>query len=227
MLRTKFEQDLQTLQDQIVALGSEVEGNVVKAAEALTRRDLRLSRALIVADTAVNEKRIQIGMDGLTLITRQQPMAGDMRLIAAIIEIVGELERIHDYVKGIGRISLMLGETAVLPIIVDPLMEMAQITQDMLHRALSACIDRSAEAARAIPADDDKVDALYNSVYREIINYVIKNPTEVEHANRLEWAAHNLERAADRVTNICEWVVYLVDGRYVEMDSEYDAPPTV
>ncbi len=221
MLRTKFEQELQTLQNRIIALGSEVEGNIVRAAEALTQRDLRLSRELIAADTAVNDKRIQIGMDSLSLIARQQPMAGDMRLIAAILEIVGELERIHDYVKGIGKISLMLGETAVLPVIVTPLMEMAQLTQDMLHRALSACIDRSADAARAIPTDDDKVDALYNRIYQEIINHVIENPDEVERANRLEWAAHNLERSADRVTNICEWIVYLVDGRYVEMDTEY------
>jgi phosphate transport system protein len=225
MIRTKFEKELQSLEDQIISLGSEVEGNIVNAVEALIRRDLRLSRQLIVADTAVNEKRIQIGLDGLALIARQQPMAGDMRLIAAIIEIVGELERIHDYVKGIGKISLLLGEKEVLASIVEMLPQMALHTRDMLHRSLDAFTARDAELACTIPATDDKVDALYNKIYREIIGYVIQNPTEVEHANRLEWAVHNLERSADRVTNICEWIVYLVDGRYVEMDSEFEAPP--
>jgi len=227
MLRVTFEKELQSLEDQIISLGSQVEENIVKSVDALVQRDLRLSRQFIVEDTAVNEKRIQIGLDGLSLIARQQPMAGDLRLIAAIIEIVGELERIHDYVKGIGKISLLLGEKEVLPSIVELLPQMALLTQDMLHRSLDAFTARNANLARAIPAADNKIDALYNRIYREIISYVIQNSAEVEHANQLEWAVHNLERSADRVTNICEWIVYLVDGNYVEMDSEFEAPPTV
>ncbi len=225
MLRTSFDKDLQTLQDQIVSLGSIVEENIVKSVDALVQRNLPLSQQFIMADTAVNEQRIQIGQDCLRLIARQQPMAGDMRLIAAVIEIVGELERIHDYVKGIGKISLLLGERQVLPTISELLPQMALYARDMLHRALDAFSNRDATLAREIPANDDKVDALYNRIYQEIINYVTLNPSEVEHANRLEWASHNLERSADRVSNICEWIVYMVDGVYIELDSKIEAPP--
>jgi phosphate transport system protein len=225
MLRATFEKELQSLEDQIISLGSEVEENIVKATEALILRDFRLSERLIAADVNINEKRIQIGLDCLSLIARQQPMAGDMRLIAAVIEIVGELERIHDYIKGIGKISLLLGDRQVLPSIVELLPQMALHARDMLHRTLDAFTNRDADLARAIPANDDKVDELYNRIYREIINYVTENPTEVEHANRLEWAVHNLERSADRVTNICEWIVYMVSGEYIELDSEVESPP--
>ena len=225
MLRATFERELQSLEDRIISLGSEVEENLVLSVDALIQRDLPLSQKFITADALVNEKRIQIGLGCLSLIARQQPMAGDMRLIAAVIEIVGELERIHDYIKGIGKISIMLGERQILPGIIEPLPQMALHARDMLHRALDAFTNRDADLARGIPISDDKVDALYNRIYREIIDYVIQNPSEVEHANRLEWAVHNLERSADRVTNICEWIVYMVDGEYVELDSEMEAPP--
>ena len=225
MLRTTFEKELQSLEDQIISLGNQVEENIVKSVEALIQRDLAASQAFITADVQVNEKRIQIGLDCLTLIARQQPMAGDMRLIAAIIEIVGELERMHDYIKGIGKISLMIGEKEILPAITQLLPQMALHTRDMLHRTLDAFTNRDAVLAHGIPANDDKVDELYNRIYREIIHYVTQNPVEVEHANRLEWAVHNLERLADRVTNICEWIVYMVKGQYVELDSEIESPP--
>lgn len=225
MLRATFDKELQRLEDEIISLGSEVEANIVKSVDALIQRDLTRSQQFITADVKINERRIQVGLDGLSLIARQQPMAGDMRLIAAVIEIVGELERIHDYVKGIGKISLMLGERNILPSISDLLPQMALLTRDMLHRALDAFTNRDADLARGIPANDDKVDALYNRIYREIITFVTENSAEVEHANRLEWAVHNLERSADRVSNICEWIVYLVEGEYVEMDSEFEAPP--
>ena len=227
MLRATFEKELQSLENQIITLGSEVEENIVRSTDALLQRDNQLAQQLITADIKVNERRIQIGLDCLSLIARQQPMAGDMRLIASIIEIVGELERIHDYVKGIGKISLMLGEKEILPTIAEMLPQMALLARDMLHRSLDAFTNRDAVLARGIPANDDKVDALYNRIYREIITFVTQNPTEVEHANKLEWAVHNLERSADRVTNICEWIVYIVDGVYVEMDSEFEAPPSI
>ncbi|MCB9418265.1 MAG: phosphate signaling complex protein PhoU [Ardenticatenaceae bacterium] len=227
MIRTTYEKELQRLEDQIISLGSEVEANIVKSIEALVQRDLTRSQQFITADVKINEQRIQIGLDCLSLIARQQPMAGDMRLIAAIIEIVGELERIHDYVKGIGKISLMLGERNILPAISELLPQMALHTRDMLHRALDAFTNRDADLARGIPANDDKVDALYNRIYCEIITYVTENSAEVEHANRLEWASHNLERSADRVSNICEWIIYMIDGKYVELDSEIEAPPSL
>ncbi|MCB8966859.1 MAG: phosphate signaling complex protein PhoU [Ardenticatenaceae bacterium] len=226
MPRIGFDQELRKLQDQILGLGSEVEENLVKVVDALRQRDVIQARRLIQADVAINERRIQIGMGAMTLIATQQPMARDMRTIAAVLEIVGELERIHDYVKGIGKITLMLNENGgPAGELLRNMPEMAQQTARMLHKALTAFAERSADIAREVPRDDTIVDNLYKQVYREIIDYVTHNPQEIERANLLEWVAHNLERAADRTTNICEWVVYMIDGTYVEMDSEVEAPP--
>ncbi|MCI0394760.1 MAG: phosphate signaling complex protein PhoU [Chloroflexi bacterium] len=224
MLRATFERELQRLQDRLLALGNEVGDNVVEAVEVLRRRDMIGAQRLIAADLWVNERRIGIMTDALLLIATQQPMAGDMRLIASIIEITGELERINDYAKGIAKINLMIGEASVGELLVE-MPEMAEKMRAMLYQALEAFSRRDAALARAIPAADDEVDALFNQTYRELVIAVMDDPSLIEHVNRLEWAAHNLERAADRVTNICEWIVYAAVGEYVEMDSEIEAPP--
>ena len=140
-----------------------------------------------------------------------------MRLIAAMIEIVGELERIHDYVKGIAKINLMIGPGELIKPLVD-IPRMAQKSCSMLHRSLEAFTNRDVELARSIPAEDDEVDALYNQVYRELITYIMKDPHSMDQATYLTWAAHNLERTADRVGNICERVIFTVTGELVEFD---------
>ena len=224
MLRTNFERGLQQLRDQILSLGSQVGDNIVTSIEVLFARDVNGAQHLIAGDIDVNQRRIKIMNDALTLIATQQPMAGDMRLIASSIEISGELERINDYVKGIARISLMIG-TEPIPDVLDGLSQMAEKTKDMLRRALDAASRGDADLARAIPAEDDEVDALFNEIYRNLVAFVTENPSKIEMSNHLEWAVHNLERAADRVTNICEWVVYMNTGEYIEMDSELEAPP--
>ncbi len=146
-------------------------------------------------------------------------MAGDLRILAAVLEIVGELERIGDYAKGIARINEMIGEEPLIKPIVD-LPKMAEEAQDMLHQALDAFCRRDVELARAIPRRDDRVDDLYKQVYRELIALVIADPRKIEQSNYLLWAAHNLERAADRVTNICERVVFTVTGEMAEMNGQ-------
>ncbi len=224
MLRTNFERGLQQLRDQILSLGSQVGDNIVTSIEVLFARDVNGAQHLIAGDIDVNQRRIKIMNDALTLIATQQPMAGDMRLIASSIEISGELERINDYVKGIARISLMIGPEPI-PDVLDGLSQMAEKTKDMLRRALDAASRGDADLARAIPAEDDEVDALFNEIYRNLVTFVSENPSKIEMSNHLEWAVHNLERAADRVTNICEWVVYMNTGEYIEMDSELEAPP--
>ncbi|MCA9971252.1 MAG: phosphate signaling complex protein PhoU [Anaerolineales bacterium] len=226
MPRGTFERELRKLQDQIISLGSIVEENIVKAVECLRLRDAIQSERLIKADLYINEQRIKIALDALTLIATQQPIAGDMRVIAAVMEIVGELERIHDYVKGIGKISLMLHQNGpVASKLTEYMPEMAEKARDMLHQSLTAFANRDAALARQIPPLDDEVDELYKQLYRDLIQYIMAHPEETERSNLVEWAAHNLERTADRVTNICEWVVYMVDGKYLEMDSELEAPP--
>ncbi len=227
MLREKFERELQQLQDDILALGSVVEENLTRAVDVLLRRDMEVSQELIAQDSWVNSRRIAIGSAALTLIATQQPIAGDMRLVATVIEIVGELERIHDYIKGIAKINLMIGDKKIPSEIVKVLPDMARQARQMLHQALAAFGARDAKMARTVPKFDDLVDMLFNEAYRTLIGYVMEEPTAIDLANRVEWVAHNIERAADRVTNICEWTVYMVTGEYIEVESEFEAPPPV
>jgi phosphate transport system protein len=149
-------------------------------------------------------------------------MARDIRLLASALEIAGELERMGDYAKGIGRITLYIGrQQPIKPLIHIP--QMCDIVVEMLRAALDAFIKQDEHAARTIPLQDDEVDALYNIINRELIDIMIANRNDIDHANYLSWAAHNLERAADRVTNICERIIYTVTGEMLEMDGEKDA----
>ncbi len=219
MLRQTFERDLQRLKDEVLVLDSMVERAVTQSVTLLKRRDLEGARRLIAEDVRINEKRFAIEADCLTLIATQQPMAGDLRTIAAILEIATELERIGDYAKGIAKINLMMGHEAPLKPLVDiPLM--AEKALDMLHRSLDAFVRQDLALARAIPAQDDEVDALYNQVYRELLTIIMSDPRTIDQANYLLWVAHNLERTADRVTNICERVVFTITGEMTEMDAQ-------
>lgn len=219
MPRTTFDQELQTLQDEMLVLGNMVEHAIRESVEALKHQDEERARAVIELDRSINEKRFAIENDCLVLIATQQPMARDLRILAAVLEIAGELERIGDYAKGIGNIVLRMGKQPLLKPLIDiPLM--AEKATSMLRRSLDAFIRRDLELARAIPREDDEVDNLYNQVYRELIAIILENPRSVDQANFLLWAAHNLERAADRVTNICERTVFTITGRMLEVSSE-------
>ena len=219
MPRETFDRELQRLQDEILALGSMVENALTESVEILKRRDLEGSHRLIAQDHLINEKRFAIEADTLVAIATQQPMASDLRILAAILVLATELERIGDYAKGIARINLMMGEGPLMKPLID-VPRMAEKARDMLHRALDAFVRRDVALARTIPTEDDEVDALYNQVYRELMTFIMSDPRNIDQANYLLWVAHNLERAADRVTNICERVIFTVTGEMAEMDVE-------
>lgn len=216
--RETFERHLQQLQDELLVLGSMAEQAIMEAMESLKKRDLDASHRIFSGDRKINEKRYAIENGVLTLIATQQPMARDLRLLAAILEINTELERIGDYAKGIARINLLLPPDYPLPLPIADLELMTQKGLDMLHKALGAFIQRDAELARQIPNEDDVVDDLYNHVYKELMRQMIANPSLINYTNYLVWAAHNLERMADRVTNICERIVFVVTGEMRELD---------
>ncbi|PWH18270.1 MAG: phosphate transport system regulatory protein PhoU [Ardenticatenia bacterium] len=220
MLRQTFEREMQRLQDELLVLGSMVEHAITDSVEALKKRDLEWSRQLVADDRLINEKRFQIEADVLTLIATQQPIAGDLRVLASTLEIAAELERMGDYAKGIANINLMIGEEPLIKPLID-IPRMAAKAREMLHRALDAFVRRDIEAARAIPVEDDEVDNLYNQVYRELITLILANPKNIDQANHLLWAAHNLERTADRVTNICERTIFTVTGQMAEIGKEH------
>lgn len=217
MPRETYQRKLDKLQDDILLLGSMVQKAILDSVDALKRRDLLAAKRIIEADREVNRKRFAIESDCLMLLATQQPMATDLRIIAAVLEIATELERMGDYAKGISRINIMIGEKPLLKPLID-IPRMADKACDMLRRALDAFVRRDVELARSIPNEDGEVDTLYNQVYRELMGIIIANPEAVDQANYLLWAAHNLERAADRVTNICERVVFTVTGEMKELD---------
>lgn len=221
MLRKTFENEIQQLKDEIIVLGSMVEQSVLDSVDALKKRDLEASKKIIETDNQVNAKRFALENRVMVQIATQQPMAHDLRLLASILEVISELERMGDYAKGIGVINIRMGEQDLLKPLVD-LPRMAKIGTGMLHRALTAFVNEDVEAARIIPADDDQVDDLYNQIYRELMTFVMEDPKNIERANWLLWAAHNLERFADRVTNICERTIFIVTGEIKEISSTYD-----
>lgn len=217
MVKTPLEKELEGLQDELIDLGVMVERTIIDAVDILAQRRIEDAKRLIEADSEINRRRYKIESDSLSLIARQQPMAKDLRSIAAILEISGELERIADYSKGIAKIVLELGSTPLLKPLVD-IPRMAALASDMLHRALLSFVDRNIEAAYSIPGEDQQIDDLYDQVYRELMTYVLADPRNIDRASHLMWVAHNLERSADRVVNICERVIFTVTGELIEFD---------
>ena len=227
MARETLDRKIRHLLDEILVLDSLVETGLIESVEALKKRDLELARRVYAGDSQINARRFELEKDIIITIATTPPvMAGDLRLIASILEGVGELERIGDYAKGIARITLRMGnQPPVKPLIDIP--RMVEISVDMLHRAVTAFVNQDAETARQIPQEDDQVDDLYNQIYRELVAIMLSDPTTIDRANYLMWVAHNLERVADRVTNICERTVYTATGQLMEFtpsDDEIVAP---
>ncbi len=221
-MRKTFEAEIQQLKDELLLMGSMVEQQIMDSVDALKKRDLEASHRIYQADEKINAKRYGIEEQVMILIATQQPMAHDLRLLASILEVAAELERMGDYAKGIATINLRMGDEAPLKPLID-IPRMAQKSSDMLHRALTAFINEDVEAARAIPSEDDEVDGLYTQVYRELMTFVVQDPKNIDRANFLLWTAHNLERFADRVTNLCERTVFIATGEMKEIGSKGDS----
>jgi phosphate transport system protein len=220
-MRKAFETELQQVKDDVLVLGSMVEQAVLDSVEALKKRNIEASQRILEMDKQINIKRFEIENQLMILIATQQPMAHDLRLLASSLEIISELERMGDYAKGIANINIRMGDQPLLKPLID-IPRMAKVGVDMLHRALTAFVNEDIEMARRIPREDDEIDGLYNQIYRELMTFVITDPKTIERANWLLWAAHNLERLADRVTNICERTVFIVTGEMTEISSSDD-----
>jgi len=217
-IRTTFHKKLREIQDDVLIMGSMVGKAITSSVKALQERDLDLAKKIIEDDLKVNQKRFEIEERCVELIATQQPMASDLRTIIAILNITTEIERIGDYAMGIARIVIMIGDEPPLKPLVD-IPRMADQTVDMLRRSLDAFIQRDGEAVKKIAVEDDLVDNLYDQVFRELLVFMAEDPKTITRATRLIWTAHNLERAADRVTNICERVVFIVTGKMAEIDA--------
>ncbi len=219
-LRDLFTEKLALLQDDLLVLSSLVSRATTQSVQALMTRDLILAQAVVTGDQEINLRRFHWEEQALLVLATQSPVASDLRFIAAGMNIVNELERMGDYAKGIARISLTIGDAPLIyPL--NPLPEMAQVACTMLQKALTAFASRDAELAEATGYQDDDIDSLYNVVQGELLELMFSNQTNINQANLLLWAAHNLERIGDRITNICERVIFVSTGQLKELPGSH------
>jgi phosphate transport system protein len=222
MVRAEFNRSLRDVQEKLLGLGAMVEHAIIRAMEALKNRDPDLARRVIQEDDRIDQRRFQLEEECIYLIGTQQPLATDLRRLITVLHVAVELERIGDYAEGIAKITLMMGDEPHLKPLID-IPRMADLAVDMLRRSLDAfsqavVLEEDEEdvikaAAVQVCADDDDVDALYDQVYRELLTYMIQDPGTIQRATYLLWVAHDLERIADRATNIAERVIFLVTGQ--------------
>jgi len=205
----------------ITDLGGIVEQAILGSVKALRDGDMELARKIYNNDQIINKKRYELEASALITVATQQPMAIDLRILASILDIAGELERIGDYAKGIARIAMRLEHQTPLQQLVH-LQKMAELTADMLHRAIGAFVELDEKTALSIPKEDDQIDILYNKVYQELLELMINDQDNIDRATFHLWVAHNLERGADRVTNICERTVFTTSGELIEFDRSDD-----
>ena len=215
-MREVYQKKLNEIQDDILFMGSMVEKAILRSMESLKGRDLKLAKQIIDDDQNINKKRFEIEEKCIELIATQQPMASDLRIIISVLNVISELERIGDHAEGIAKIALLIGNEPPLKPLID-LPRMAEKTADMLHRSMDAFIHHDIEAAKKIAAEDDEIDNIYDQVFRELLTFMAEDPKTITRATRLIWVGHNLERSADRVTNICERIVFLVTGKMEEI----------
>lgn len=218
MSHKTFSQEMQEIKDDVLLLSSMVEQAIIDSAQALKNNNVEHSRQIRSNDIDINRKRFEVEISIMVLMATQQPIAHDLRLLAASLDICTELERMGDYAKGIATINIR-SEGLSLPQILRDIYSMAEKGVDMLHRAMTAFVDEDVQAARDIIQEDDVMDECYSRLYQEAIQSVLKDPRNIERANYVLWAAHNLERLGDRATNICERVVYIVTSERPELDA--------
>lgn len=217
MPREHYQQELARVQEEMLVMASMVDRALQRAVEALRTRNTRQAEEVVNDDFKINQQRYGIEERCLLLIATQQPLASDLRQIAAILSIITDLERMGDHAEGIGKITIIIGDEPPLKPLVD-IPRMDEMCRSMLRRSMDAFVQRDAATAKQIAAEDDDVDSLYEQIYRELLTFMMADPSTINRATHLLWVAHNLERIADRVTNICERVVFLVTGRMEEIN---------
>lgn len=225
MLRNTFEIQLSALKNQVLEMGLQTVRATAGGVEALRTRDRTLARAIIDHDAEINRTRYEIEEGCYTLIATQQPLASDLRETISILFVAVELERIADHAKNLAEIVIHMGSEPLLKPLID-IPRMADLIQDMLKQAMDAFSRRDADLARAVIATDDQIDELYKQVFRELMTFVVEDPRVVTRALNLLFAAHNLERSGDRITNIGERVIYAATGRLEELNADRPLPET-
>ncbi len=221
MSRKLFAQKIQNIKDEVLLLGSMVEDAVVKSVQSLKMKDVKLAKKIYQHDIELNDKRFAIENAILIVIATQQPMARDLRQLAAMLDVISELERMGDYAKGIAKVAIKIHDID-LDIPIREIEKMSELAISMLHKALTAFILEDSRTASQIPYDDDAVDHLYEDIYHKAVDIMMKDPQNIDNSNLIMWVGHNLERLADRVTNICERTVFIATGELMELEVDED-----
>jgi phosphate transport system protein len=219
MPRQTFEQRLQALQEEVLLLGHMVDAALGLAVEALTYQDLPIAEHLLDAKCVITRKRLAIETETLSQIATQQPVAGDLRTLVAILEIAGELERLGNYAASIAQTTISLAQKPLPEPFLTILLAMGQKAGEMLRHSLLALAQQDVTRARTIPERDDEVDRLYQEAHQALVILLKTDPKRADQATALSRVAHNLERTADRVINICEWVIFAMIGEMKELNN--------
>jgi phosphate transport system protein len=201
---------------EVQEMGNMVQKALGRSIEALVKRDLRQGHQVIADDKQINEKRFEIENKTIELMAAQHPDSEQLRSIVAILNIIIELERIGDYAAGIAKIVVLIGDEPPLKPLID-IPRMCEITVEMIQNSLQAFLENDSQKALKVISMDEVVDGLYDQIFRELLTFMMTDPRTITRATRLIWVAHNLERAADRATNICERVVYTITGKMDEL----------
>jgi len=217
MVRQAFKEQVEELLDDLLLMGQMVSHALDLSIQALVRQDTKLAQQVIDGDVDVNAAQHEIDEKCLVLIATQQPMASDLRTLLAVTNIAAELERIGDYPGGIAKLVLRVGGRPLIKPLID-IPRMADQSRQMLTGVLQAFADQDAEAACQIAASDTVVDNLYSQVADDLLAIMQKDPQTIAQATYLLWVAHNLERIADRTTNIAERIVFVVSGEVVTLN---------
>ena len=215
-MNTAFNNQLQEIQDNVLTMAGDVTKAIDQSVEALKKRDLRLAHQVMADDAVINKQRYTIENKCVELNAAQHLSTGDFQIVVAVLNLIIELERIGDYADGIAKIVVMIGDEPPLKPLID-IPRMAEITIDMVNKSVQAFIARDVESARQVVSMDNIVDGLFDQVFRELLTFMMMDSKSINRATRLIWVGHNLERAADRATNICERVVFMVTGRGEEI----------
>ena len=216
-MSASFRKGFQEIQDKVMTMGGMVTKEINRSIEALKKRDLKMAHQIIANDAKIDELRFAIEDRCIELVATQKHKTDDLRVIVAVLSIITELERIGDYAEGIARIVVMIGDEPPLKPLID-IPRMADLTTEMIDKSLKSFVTRDVELARHVVSMDTSVDGLYDQVFRELLTFMMVDPKTINRATRLIWVAHNLERAADRVTNICERVVFTVTGKMEDLE---------
>ena len=214
-----FDQDLEALKEQLLRMGSRTEAIIQKSVEALKRRDGGLAQEVFEDDRLIDRMEIDIDERCVGLLALRQPMASDLRFITASLKIVNDLERMGDHAVNIAGSAVKLNAEPPLKPLVD-IPRMADMAAAMLREALDAFVRRDAATARRLVRRDDDVDNLNRQLFRELVSFMVEDPTTITRAMELILVARNLERVADLATNVAEEVVFIAEARIIKHHAE-------